>query len=106
MNGANPICDINGYHDKIAKIFPDLLSLDGNRKTVTMNCNMIQAVPEDEEIKVDYDTSNVAWFDATGDLDDPNMALATRFEPGTNLKREERELDAMLKDMKDLLKRK
>ena len=67
---------------------------------------MIEAVPEEEEIKVDYDTSGVAWFDNTGDLEDPNMAMATRFEPGTNLKREEKELQAMLKDMKDLLKRK
>ena len=106
MNGTNPICQMAGYKDKVFKIFPDLLALDGNRQTVEMNCNMIEALPEEEEIKVEYDTSDVAWFDSTGEIEDPNQALAVRFEPGTNLKREERELNAMLKDMQDLIKRK
>ena len=37
MEGANPICNLNGYQDKIFKVFPDLLSLDGVRKSTPMN---------------------------------------------------------------------
>ena len=106
MTGTNPICQQNGYRDKVIKIFPKLLALDGVRKAVPMNCTMVEAIPAEEEVKAEYDTSGQAWFDGTGEIDDPNQAMAVRFEPGTNLKREERELMAMLKDMKELVAKK
>ena len=71
-----------------------------------MTYNMQQALPEEEKVDADYDTSQHAWYDDTGDISDPNQALATRFEPGTNLKREERALQSMLNDMKELIKKK
>ena len=55
-----------------------------------MNYNMAQALPEEEKIECNYDTSDVAWYDDTGDMDDINQALAVRFEPSTNAKREEK----------------
>ena len=63
-------------------------------------------MPEEEKIECNYDTSNVSWFDDTGEIRDPNQAMATRFETSTNTKREEGQLKAMLKDMKDLLTKK
>ena len=57
-------------------------------------------------MEYDYDTSSASWYDNTGEIQDPNMALATRFEPSTNSKREERQLTAMLKDMKELIAKK
>ena len=67
---------------------------------------MAQALPEEEKIEYEYDTSDVAWFDNTGEIEDPNQAVATRYEMGTNLKREEKQLQAMMNDMKELIKKK
>ena len=106
MTGTNPICSMNGYQEKVHKIFPNLKALDGIRKTVDMNYNMIEALPEEQKVECNYDTSNISWYDNTGDINDVNQALATRFENGTNVKREEKQLTAMLKDMKDLIKKK
>ena len=92
MTGANPICETPNYRQKVFDIFASLLSLDGVRKAVTMSCNMIEAVPEDEEIKVDYDTGSLAWYDNTGEIEQPNNALAVRFENTIYLRREEKEL--------------
>ena len=47
MTGTNPICQMAGYSDKIFKIFPSLLALDGVRKSVEMSCTMLQALPEE-----------------------------------------------------------
>ena len=106
MTGTNPICQMAGYSDKVFKIFPSLLALDGVRKSVEMSCTMQQALPEEENIVVNYDTSEHTWFDNTGEINDVNQALATRFETSTNTKREEMQLKAMLKDMNDLLTKK
>ena len=106
MNATNPICQGANYQDKVYKIFPNLLALDGNRKNVEMNYNMLQAMPEEEKIEYNYDTSETAWFDNTGEIDDPNQAMATRFEPSTNTKREENQLKAILKDCKELIAKK
>ena len=97
---------MTGYEDKVHTAFPNLRALDGVRKTVEMNYNMAEAMPEEEKIEFNYDTSDVAWYDNTGDIQDVNQALATRFEPGTNLKREEKQLTALLNDMKDLIAKK
>ena len=50
MKGQNPICFTSGYESKMHKIFPGLTSLDGYRKTVTMGCNMRDAIPEEEKV--------------------------------------------------------
>ena len=106
MSGRNPICGMAGYEGKVHKIFCNLRALDGNRKTVEMDYNMEEAIPEEKKQDVEYDTSSAAWYDKTGEIDDPNQALATRFEPSMNLKREERALTAMLKDCKNLIDKK
>ena len=106
MNGTNPICNMAGYEEKIYKIFSNLKALDGNRKTVEMTYNMIEAQPEEQKIEAEYDTSEVAWFDDTGDIWDVNQALATRFENGTNVKREEKQLTSLINDMKALIEKK
>ena len=106
MSGANPICSMAGYTEKVYKIFPGLLALDGVRKAVEMNYTMQQALPEEEKIEYNYDTSEANWFDNTGEINDPNQALATRFETSTNAKREEMQLKSMLKDMKELIAKK
>ena len=106
MIGSNPICQMAGYSEKVFKIFPNLLALDGVRKSVEMNYTMQQALPEEEKIEFNYDTSETAWFDSTGEINDPNQAMATRFETSTNTKREEMQLKSMLKDMKELIGKK
>ena len=68
MTGTNPICNMAGYAEKVYKIFPGLKSLDGNRKTVTMNFNMLQALPEEEKVECEYDTSDEAWYNNTGEI--------------------------------------
>ena len=68
MTGTNPICQMAGYFDKVFKIFPSLLALDGVRKAVEMSCTMQQALPEEENIIVNYDTSGSTWFDNTGEI--------------------------------------
>ena len=100
------MCQSSDYRDKVFRIYPDLLALDGVRKAVAMDCNMIDAVPEEEEIKVEYDTSEAAWYDNTGEIENPNNAVAIRFENSITLKREEKELQAFLNEMNDLLKKK
>ena len=103
MNGTNPICNMAGYEEKIYKIFPNLKSLDGNRKTVEMTYNMAAAMLEEQKIEAAYDTSEHAWFDDTGDIWDPNQAMATRFENSTTIKREEKQLISFMNDMKALI---
>ena len=68
MNGTNPICSMAGYSEKVFKIFPSLLALDGVRKAVEMNYNMQEALPEEEKMEYNYDTSEAAWFDNTGEI--------------------------------------
>jgi hypothetical protein len=92
MTSPNPVCVMAGYAEKVYKIFPGLVALDGNRKTVTMNFNMVQALPEEEKINFEYDTSRLSWYENEGEIKDPNTAMAKMFEPGTNSKREERDL--------------
>ena len=72
MTGTNPICNMAGYQEKVFKVFTGLVSLDGYRKNVEMDYNMAQALPEEEKIEYDYDTSDVAWFDNTSEIEDPN----------------------------------
>ena len=57
-----------GYEEKIYKIFTGLLALDGYRKTVEMKYDMQEAMPEEEKVEVNYDTSAVAWYDNTGEI--------------------------------------
>ena len=106
MEGSNPLCQMRGYKEKVFAIFPNLRALDGVRKAVEMNCTMEEAMPPEEEMKFQYDTSDLAWFDSTGEIYDPNQAVATRYENSTNLKREEKQLTAFLNEMQDLLKKK
>mmetsp|Transcript_17219 Transcript_17219/g.23240 ORF Transcript_17219/g.23240 Transcript_17219/m.23240 type:complete len:114 (+) Transcript_17219:407-748(+) len=106
MTGANPICDASGYRDKVFRVYPNLLALDGVRKAVAMDVNMRDAIPEEEEVKADYDTSAAAWYDNTGEIQNPNNALAVRYESSITLKREEKELQAQLNEMNDLLRKK
>ena len=106
MSGANPICDGPAYREKVFDKYPNLLALDGVRKSTPMNCNMIEAIPAEEEVQVDYDTSAAEWYDNTGEIQNPNNALATRFESSITLKREEKELQVFLNEMQDLLKKK
>ena len=58
MKGTNPICQGANYQEKVFQIFPNLLALDGNRKAVPMDYNMLQALPEEEKIEYNYDTSD------------------------------------------------
>ena len=106
MTGENPICASPAYREKVLEKYPNLLALDGIRMNTDMNCNMIEALPNEPEIRPDYDTSAVAWYDSTGEIRDPKMALAVRFENNVTVKREEKELQAFLNDMQDLLKKK
>ena len=57
MHSGNPICNMAGYDEKIYKIFTGLLALDGYRKSVKMDCNMKEALPEEPALKFEYDTS-------------------------------------------------
>ena len=49
-------------------------------------------LPEEEKINFEYDTSRLSWYENEGEIKDPNTAMAKMFEPGTNSKREERDL--------------
>ena len=84
-------------------MFTGLTGLDGYRKNVKMECNMKDALPEEEKVEADYDTSNIEWYDQTGtELTKVNPA-AERFQDGHEVKREENTLSLLLKDYKKLL---
>ena len=89
MKGQNPICFTSGYESKMHKIFPGLTSLDGYRKTVTMGCNMRDAIPEEEKVQVDYDTSDVEWFDKDQSELTKIDPAANRFNDSSEVRREE-----------------
>ena len=50
MTAANPICGSSSYREKVFDKFANLLALDGIRKNVPMNCNMLEALPAEEDI--------------------------------------------------------
>ena len=87
-------------------MFTGLTSLDGYRKTVKMACNMRDAIPEEEKIDTDYDTSHIEWYDKNCDEFTKVDPAADRFKDSVELKREESSLASILKDCKSLLDKK
>ena len=104
-SGANLVCNMAGYEAKIYKIFQKLKALDGNRKNVPMNYNLKEALPPEEEIDDDaYDAGQTEWFDRA-ELEE-RAPEKHRFEPSQALRREEKQFEGNIADMKALLAKK
>ena len=71
-----------------------------------MSCNMRDAIPEEERVNVDYDTSHLEWFDADCKELTKIDPTEDRFNDSAALKREESTLKNLLKDCKNLLDKK
>ena len=94
-----------GYEAKVYKIFSKLRALDGNRKNVPMNYNMKEAVPNDEEVDDGgYDAGETEWFDKA-ELEE-HKPERHRFEESAALKREEKQFEGAINDIKALLNKK
>jgi len=104
LDGQNPICSQSTYQKKIYETFQGLKALDGYRKSVTMNYNMQEALPEETKEDFSYNTDHKEWYDQKElNKSDPAKGL---FEDSQANKREQGQLESLLKDFKSLLDKK
>ena len=104
LDGQNPVCAQAGYQKKVYELFQGLKALDGYRKSVPMNYNMQEALPEETKDDFKYNVSHVEWYDQRElDKEDPGKGL---FDETAATKKEEAQLAVLLKDFKSLLDRK